>query len=43
VEVEEGGKIKYTYRIGTGISKVEGAVRILEDMHYPREIMALLT
>ena len=42
VEVEEGGKIKYTYRIGTGISKVEGAVRILEDMHYPREIMVLL-
>jgi len=43
VEVDEEGKIKYTYRIGTGISKVEGAVRILEDMHYPREIMVLLT
>jgi MutS domain V len=33
------GKVKYMYQIHTGISKVEGAVKILEDMNYPEEIM----
>lgn len=33
------GKITYTYKIRRGISKVQGAINILEDMHYPREII----
>lgn len=36
------GRMKYTYRIDTGISKVEGAMRILEDMNYPQEIIGIL-
>ena len=31
--------IQYTYRMKRGISKVEGAIRILEDMDYPTEIL----
>ena len=31
--------MKYTYRIKRGISKIEGAGQILEDMNYPSEIM----
>lgn len=31
--------MKYTYRIKRGISTVEGAGKILEDMNYPSEIM----
>lgn len=31
--------MKYTYRIKRGISKIEGAGQILEDMNYPTEIM----
>lgn len=34
-----GGKIEYTYRIAKGVSNVEGAVRILEQLDYPKEIM----
>ena len=33
------GKLKYTYKMKKGISKIEGAVRILEDMDYPEEII----
>ena len=33
------GKLKYTYKMKRGVSKVQGAVRILEDMDYPREII----
>ena len=42
VILDENNKIKYTYKIHTGISMVEGAVRILEDLHYPKEIMDML-
>jgi hypothetical protein len=42
VIVDECKKIKYTYQIHTGISMVEGAVRILEDLNYPKEIMDML-
>ena len=31
--------IQYTYKIKEGISKVQGAVHILEDMNYPEEIL----
>jgi len=33
------GKLKYTYKMKKGVSKVQGAVRILEDMDYPEEII----
>jgi DNA mismatch repair ATPase MutS len=33
------GKIEYTYRIVKGVSNIEGAVRILEQLDYPKEIM----
>jgi DNA mismatch repair ATPase MutS len=36
---EETGKIAYTYKIRRGISKIQGAVKILEEMNYPREIL----
>jgi DNA mismatch repair ATPase MutS len=32
-------KIKYTYKIKKGISDVQGAIRILEEMNYPSEII----
>ena len=32
-------KLQYTYKIKKGISKIQGAIRILEDMNYPDEIL----
>ena len=39
VVVQDNGSIKYTYKMKRGISKIQGAVRILEDMNYPAEII----
>ena len=39
VENLENGKLKYTYKLKPGISKIEGAVEILKDMNYPSEII----
>ena len=39
VVLDDQGEIQYTYRIKPGISKIQGAVRILEDMNYPSEIL----
>jgi DNA mismatch repair ATPase MutS len=36
---KENGELEYTYKIVKGISKVQGAVRILEQMDYPKEIV----
>jgi hypothetical protein len=36
---KENGELKYTYNITKGISKVQGAIRILEEMNYPKEIL----
>lgn len=33
------GKLVYTYTLKKGISKIQGAVSILEDMNYPEEIV----
>lgn len=41
VDLHESGGIKYLYRVRRGISKVEGAMRILKDMNYPSEILEL--
>tara|TARA_B100001287_G_scaffold276730_1_gene288988 strand:- start:13787 stop:15697 length:1911 start_codon:yes stop_codon:yes gene_type:complete len=32
-------KLVYTYKMKKGISKVQGAIKILEDMEYPEEII----
>jgi hypothetical protein len=39
VLLKEKGELEYTYKIVKGISKVQGAVRILEQMNYPKEIL----
>jgi len=39
VITDDLGKIKYTYRLTPGISDVHGAIKILEDMEYPPEIL----
>jgi hypothetical protein len=31
--------LKYTYKMKKGISKIQGAIKILEDMDYPKEII----
>lgn len=36
---QDGIKLKYTYKIKKGISKIQGAIRILEDMNYPQDIL----
>jgi len=36
---DESGKIQFTYKMKKGISKIKGAVRILENMEYPPEII----
>jgi hypothetical protein len=33
------GEIQYTYKIGRGISKIQGAYSVLRDMGYPAEIL----
>lgn len=35
---EENGKLTYKYTIKKGISKIQGAITILEEMNYPEEI-----
>jgi hypothetical protein len=39
VEDKETGKVKYTYVMKPGISNIQGAVLILEQMEYPKEIL----
>uniref|UniRef100_A0A6C0AU05 DNA mismatch repair proteins mutS family domain-containing protein n=1 Tax=viral metagenome TaxID=1070528 RepID=A0A6C0AU05_9ZZZZ len=39
VVIREDGTFDYTYRIKRGISKIKGAVRVLKDMGYPKEII----
>lgn len=36
---KEDSKLIYTYKMKKGISKVQGAIKILEDMEYPDEII----
>ena len=33
------GHIEYTYKIVKGVSKIQGAIRVLKDMDYPTEII----
>jgi DNA mismatch repair ATPase MutS len=39
IEDKDLGKIKYTYSMKPGISNIQGAVLILEQMEYPKEII----
>jgi len=34
-----GGDIQYTYKIKRGVSKIQGAIKVLKDMNYPDEII----
>ena len=33
------GDLTYTYKIKKGISNIQGAIKILEQMEYPEEIL----
>ena len=35
----ENDDIQYTYKIKKGVSKIQGAIKVLKDMEYPKEIM----
>ena len=37
--MEKEGKYQFTYKIAPGISKIEGAIQILETMEYPDEML----
>ena len=39
VDIREGGDLEYQYTISKGISKVQGAIKVLRDMDYPSEII----
>jgi DNA mismatch repair ATPase MutS len=39
VEILENGGLKYTYKLKRGVSKIQGAIKILEQMNYPTEII----
>jgi len=42
VRVCADGSFDYTYRVRPGISRTKGAVRVLKDMQYPAEIIAMI-
>lgn len=37
--IEKNGKIHYTYKSIKGISKIQGAIHVFEEMEYPEEIL----
>ena len=39
VEFDQQGKVQYTYKIMKGISNIQGAIIVLEEMNYPDEII----
>ena len=40
--IENGEKMEFTYKIESGISRIQGAVKILEEMEYPEEIIDMI-
>ena len=38
--IEKDSKITYTYKFVSGISKVKGGIKILNDMNFPEEILS---
>jgi hypothetical protein len=43
VENLESGDLKYTYKMKKGISKIQGAITVLKQMDYPKEIIDSIT
>lgn len=39
VKEEDDGKIEHLYKISKGISRVQGTLRIFQEMNYPDEII----
>ncbi len=39
VKVLEDGEFVYKYKLRKGISKLKGAIRVLKDLNYPKEIL----
>ena len=39
----ENGDIRYTYKITKGISRIQGAIKVLKEMNYPTEILDMLS
>ena len=39
VEFDSSGNIIYSYKVKRGISKIQGAIIVLEEMNYPSEII----
>lgn len=42
VKVLDNGSFDYTYKMKKGISSIKGAVRVLKDMNYPKEILDII-
>jgi hypothetical protein len=42
IEILEDGSFKYKYKIKKGISRIKGAIRVLKDMNYPKEIIDMV-
>jgi DNA mismatch repair ATPase MutS len=43
VKLRPDGTLRYTYRMVPGISKVQGAAKVLEQLGYPADIVAAMT
>jgi DNA mismatch repair ATPase MutS len=43
VENLESGELKYTYKMKKGISRIQGAIAVLKQMDYPKEIIDSIT
>lgn len=42
VTMTDDGRVKYTYKMRKGISKIKGGILILEEMQYPAEIINMI-
>jgi DNA mismatch repair ATPase MutS len=36
---DDSGDIHYTYKLVKGVSKIQGAIKVLREMDYPLEIL----
>jgi DNA mismatch repair ATPase MutS len=42
LEEKETNQFEFTYKIEPGISRIEGAIKILEEMEYPEDILNMI-
>jgi DNA mismatch repair ATPase MutS len=42
IENEDTNQFEFTYKIEPGISRIEGAIKILEEMDYPADILNMV-